>query len=510
MNLLKLQNISFSYHNSPIVLFDELNLQIQDKWTVIAGNNGCGKSTLLKIIAGMIVPDSGSVVFDGSIIYCPQETAEIPENLYSSFWSNDNQIRKFFSILEVTEEMLERYETLSGGEKKRIQIACALAEKTDLLLLDEPTNHLDKATVQIILQALKNYDGMGIIVSHDRHFADSLCTRTLFLFNEAKAFDGGKNQTVYEAYSYGLSKTIEVKNKNTSNSRKQWNSLNDKVNSEKQKSQRLLEEIAKSKNRLAKKTIDVKDHDTKRRVDVARISGKDKGPGNEKSRIESLIHQTEEQRDSVKKSLKRKEGFSIHNIDYSKPIDIPETVIKVGNYSLQIPHFEINSSSRISLTGENGTGKTLFISFIIDLLSESGRLEQVMYLPQEINDSQKNKVLNSFMALEENKKGEVLSTLYRLGSEPDNLNCNSESVSPGELRKLMISMSITEPLSLLILDEPTNHMDITSVLALENALAGINCGLLVISHDYAFLEKITTENLMAIRVGRNNGKIELM
>ena len=112
----------------------------------------------------------------------------------------------------------------------------------------------------------------------------------------------------------------------------------------------------------------------------------------------------------------------------------------------------------------------------------------------------------SYTLYNNDEKGEVLSTLYRLGSEPENLQGDINAVSPGELRKLMISMAILKPLSLLVLDEPTNHMDITSVLALEDALAEINCPLIVISHDDAFLSKITNQHLQVIREG-NRGKV---
>ena len=123
---IQISNLYFSYYSSNSTLFEDFSIQFFDGWTCIAGSNGCGKSTLLKLIAGLLEPDSGKIS-DLGVIYCPQETADIPENLYTAFWSNDNEVRRFFSRLCVTEEMLERYDTLSGGEKKRIQIGCAPA-----------------------------------------------------------------------------------------------------------------------------------------------------------------------------------------------------------------------------------------------------------------------------------------------------------------------------------------------------------------------------------------------
>ena len=119
-------------------------------------------------------------------------------------------------------------------------------------------------------------------------------------------------------------------------------------------------------------------------------------------------------------------------------------------------------------------------------------------------EEEESRILAEFEALEDSERGEVLSTLYRLGSEPENLQ--QGSVSPGELRKLMISLAVEKPLSLLILDEPTNHMDITSVLALESALSSLSCALIVVSHDKAFLEKVTDEKLYAERI-ENEGRI---
>ncbi|WP_022930978.1 ATP-binding cassette domain-containing protein [Treponema bryantii] len=510
---LEIQKLYFSYPSSHVTLFEDFSLQFNDGWTCIAGSNGCGKSTLLKLIAGLLKPDEGRIVRGGQsttgcVIYCPQETAEVPENIYSVFWSDDNEVRRFFSMLHITEEMIARYDSLSGGEKKRIQIACALAEQPAVLLLDEPTNHLDEGTVRMISDTLALFDGIGIIVSHDRSFADSLCKHTVYLYNEARAFSGGRECVVCESYSGGLSKALELREQKASHNRGEWERLNSKAAGEKQRSRRLAEENERSKSRLAKKNIDPRDHDAKRKIDVARLGGKDRSTGDAKANLDSQIQRTEAARDSVKKSLMRKEGFSVEGAGFAKAIVIEESDIFASeektSYKLHIPRIVINPDSKIALTGQNGTGKSLFIKHLISELEKSGRTKEVMYLPQEIPEVLKNQILSDFNELEDAERGAVLSTLYRLGSEPDNLQ--QGSVSPGELRKLMISLVVEKPLSLLILDEPTNHMDITSVLALENALSSLSCALIVVSHDRAFLEKVTDVKLHAERI-ENEGRI---
>lgn len=510
---LQIQKLYFSYPTSHVTLFEDFSLQFYDGWTCVAGSNGCGKSTLLKLIAGLLIPDSGKISgtgdnSNGEIIYCPQETAEVPENLYTVFWSDDNEVRRFFSMLHVTEEMIERYDSLSGGEKKRIQIACALADRPSILLLDEPTNHLDEGTVQMISKTLALFNGTGIMVSHDRTFTDSLCNRTVYLYNEARAFSGGRDCVVCESYPCGLTKTLELRQQNASHNRGEWERLDSKASAEKQRSQKLAEENERSKNRLAKKAINPKDHDAQAKIDVARISGKDRSTGDAKAHLDNQLARTEASRDAIKKSLKRKEGFSVESVGFAKPIVIEETDIFASeerdSYKLHLPRIVINPESKIALTGQNGTGKTLFIKHLISELEKARRTQEIMYLPQEIPASQEQQILAEFEALEDAERGAVLSTLYRLGSEPENLQ--QGSVSPGELRKLMISLAVEKPLSLLILDEPTNHMDITSVLALENALASLSCALLVVSHDRAFLSKVTNENLHSERSG-NEGKI---
>lgn len=519
---IQVKNLYFSYPSSHSNLFEDFSIQFSEGWTCLAGSNGCGKSTLLKLLAGMILPDSGKISLTGAgeagAIYCAQETSEIPENLYSAFWSCDNDVRKLFSRLCVSEEMIERYETLSGGEKKRIQIACALAENPAVLLLDEPTNHLDSKSSSMISSLLETFSGVGIVVSHDRTFADMLCSKTFYLYNESQSFAGGRDCIVFDSYSCGLSGALELREKKCEKSRSEWERLNAKAASEKQRSARLESENQRAKSRLSKKAIDFHDHDSQAKIDAARISGKDRVSGDAKARLESQIRQTESERDGIKKALQRKEGFSLCESESFKSFVLDKETLEAGSYSLKIPHFEIRKGMKVALIGENGAGKSLFIRHVIYLLEKVGRKKDLLYLPQEISDEEKEAVLSEFFALEESEKGEVLSTLFRLGSQPERLaplknpsenqNRSGEILSLGELRKLMIALAIQNPLSLLILDEPTNHMDITSVLSLENALEALDCPMILVSHDRAFLKKVTNACMIAQREG-NHGWLSI-
>ena len=178
---LKLENISYSYLGSGYAVFSDLSLSFTEGWTVIAGANGTGKSTLISIAAGLIIPDSGCVKKSGDVILCPQVFTGLAPEDWSDIFSGDNYVGMLKSSLSLTDEMIEREDSLSGGEKKRLQLLAALSHSPEILILDEPTNHLDVYSKQLIVNALNTFKGIGIIVSHDRTFASALSSRTILL-----------------------------------------------------------------------------------------------------------------------------------------------------------------------------------------------------------------------------------------------------------------------------------------------------------------------------------------
>ena len=178
---LQLENIFFSYPGSGCELFSDLSLSFTEGWTCIAGANGAGKSTLMAIAAGQIKPDSGIVRKSGEALLCSQVFEGLLPEDWSDIYSGDNRIGMLKSTLSISDEMLEREYTLSGGEKKRLQLLASLSHFPEILILDEPTNHLDMHSKNLMIDALKTFDGIGIIISHDRAFASALSSRTILL-----------------------------------------------------------------------------------------------------------------------------------------------------------------------------------------------------------------------------------------------------------------------------------------------------------------------------------------
>ncbi len=174
-----ISSLSFSYTQQALPLFSSVNLRIGDGWTGFAGSNGCGKTTLALLIAGRLSPDSGSIRAGGSISYCPQIPEEISIDDYQYLYDYSADSMALKRMLGLDDEMYERPDTLSGGEKKRLQLFLALSASPDILILDEPTNHLDERNKEILLDALRAFRGAGILISHDRSFMDRLTGRTV-------------------------------------------------------------------------------------------------------------------------------------------------------------------------------------------------------------------------------------------------------------------------------------------------------------------------------------------
>ena len=478
MQHLIIKNLHFKYKNSAIPVFENLNLEFEQGWCCIVGSNGSGKSTLLKLISKELKYEEGTIKGNDLTHYCMQSTQDMPQNLEDFMATYTSKAFRIRDMLNINDEWLYQWDTLSFGERKRMQIAVAIFEEPDVLLVDEPTNHLDTKSKNIVLNALKSFKGIGILVSHDRELLDSLSTATIIL----------KNQHIFSfktTFSKAMNEYLTNMEFLEKNQSKQYSELK-KL---KKSIQTQHEKVTQSKKRMSKKDLGKNDKNSKTKIDLARFTGKDKNDGQELSKLKAK--QTKLVSNTVKTEKVFELGIEFHNTKAKNifPIVINKNVLDLGETKkLSYEDLSIKEHEKIGIIGENGAGKS---SFLNHLLSTVDLKDEYLYIPQEITQEESKELFDGINNLVNDKKGEIYTIVRKLGSDPIKLQ-DSFIPSPGEVRKLMIAKGLLESPSLIILDEPTNHMDLDSILSLEAALKEYNGTMIVISHDKIFLDAIVT------------------
>jgi ATPase subunit of ABC transporter with duplicated ATPase domains len=370
--------------------------------------------------------------------------------------------------------------TLSDGERKRAQIAAALWLEPGVLALDEPTNHLDSQAREIIGKALQSFDGIGLLVSHDRELLDSLCRQCVFIEPPKIIVRPG-----------GVSKGMEIAEAERKSRQKQRTL-------KKHAYKRLEREFTKrrdiaeqSQKRSSKRGLLKKDHDSREKVDRARVSGKDGVGGKLQRQLKGRLAQAASDREAAAVEKEYRLGIWLPGCVSKRNflLELPAGAVSLGGgRRLDHPGLIIRTKDRIALTGPNGSGKSTFIRKIVASLSVPE--EHVTYVPQEIDLHRSQRILAQAQALAGKKLGHLMTIVSRLGSRPGRLLQSTEP-SPGETRKLLLALGMTRLPHIIIMDEPTNHMDLPSIECLEEALADCPCCLILVSHDRRFLQKST-------------------
>ncbi|MEG0759349.1 MAG: ATP-binding cassette domain-containing protein, partial [Raoultibacter sp.] len=222
---INIQALTYTYPDSPLQALTQVTATFAEGWTGIVGANGAGKSTLLSLLCGFDRPSSGSITPSITGSYCAQSTRNAPENLYDFASDYSPYAVRLRSMLALDDDWIWRYETLSHGEKKRLQVACALAPEPSFIALDEPTNHLDTQTRIVLLEALQHYRGVGLIVSHDRAFLDALVYQCLFLeegtatlvpgsYSEAKSQIDARRHSAHRERQHARADLVRVQTEN--------------------------------------------------------------------------------------------------------------------------------------------------------------------------------------------------------------------------------------------------------------------------------------------------------
>ena len=475
---LNLSGIRYTYPSATEPALRGVTATFPKGWTGIVGDNGSGKTTLTLVACGSIKPDAGTVVPELVSVYCAQDASDPPANLEDFALSYDSVAVRLFRELAIEEDWPWRYDTLSGGQQKRLQVACALWAGPDVLAMDEPTNHVDIATRHAISDALAKFNGIGLLVSHDRELLDTLCAQCLFVADGSAVMrPGGYSQASVQA-SIERSSAVHAREK----------ARKEKMRIEREALRR-REEASRTAGKRSLKGIDKHDADARYKRRIAVVSGQDGKAGRLSSRMASRLEGADAKLADtrVEKRYDADVWFDAEPSRRKVLLRMEPEVLALGEALLRVPALYVGNTDHIGLVGDNGSGKTTLVKRIVGQLPEGTR---ALYIPQEPNEEQRRFALDGLRDLPVALRGRVLSVVAQLNSEPERI-LEGGTISPGEMRKLMLALGILDSPELIVMDEPTNHLDLGSTEALERMLAAYPGALLLVSHDASLIEKAT-------------------
>lgn len=476
---LSLQSIAYTYSSSVEPILHNVSVVFPQGWTGLLGDNGCGKTTLAKIACGQLAPQEGMVTGPSVALLCSQETAFAPENLYDFAAAYDREARDLRRELALEDDMPWRYDELSCGEQKKLQIACALWAKPDVLVLDEPTNHIDAAARSCLMTALRRFDGIGIVVSHDRELLDGLVDR-------CASFEAGTVRVRPGGFTRASGQR-DLERSASMRERRRAKEQLDRLMVEKDKR---AHEAARADARMSKRHIDPKDRSAKAKIDLARVSGQDGRRGRLSSQLEGRLDAARERLARVRVE-KRYDGdlwLDVAPAPRRVLIRSRECDIPCGPGALHLPDLYVGNTDHIAITGPNGAGKSTLLEHLRPHVPDGIAW---LDIPQELDEELAHGVVERVRALSSGERGRVLSVVAQLNSDPARI-LEGCATSPGEMRKLLLALGVLSSPALIVMDEPTNHLDLHSVEALERALAGYPGALLLVSHDERFLSACTS------------------
>lgn len=470
MSLLKVKNLKKYYLDRLVLDIDKFEINYGDKIGLI-GANGVGKSTFIKAVIGEIEIDSGEVNLTDSYSYISQIGDE--NQSYGG-----NKIKGLLNAPDKYEEFL------SGGEKIKVKIVNALKDNKKLIIADEPTSNLDKESIEVLTGMLKKHEGALLIVSHDREVLDVLCT-TIVEIEDSKIKTYKGNYTNY----------LKLKDAEKSRQEFEYN----QYFSEKNRLQKAMEGKIQTRNNIRK---------TPKRMGNSEARLHKMGGQGNKRKLDKNIKaiSTRIEKLEVKEKVKEIEPIKIH-IQEGMEI-VSKNLVEVNNLDLKAEDkllledvsFKIKRNKKIALLGPNGSGKTTLLKKII----EASKTENLRGKNIKINNkvkigyfSQNQDILKEEKSILENVKynSSYNETFIRInlslfGFKEDDVYKKIEDLSGGERVKVALCKVILEDNNLLILDEPTNYLDIISMKSLEDALKNTEKTMIVVSHDKHFIEKV--------------------
>ena len=469
-NLLNLESVSKSFDIRALLDGVSLGVNAGDRIGIV-GRNGGGKSTLIKVMVGIEAPDSGRVSKAGSVnIGILSQTDDLKENslvrnvvlgdLATHEWAGNSKVREVLTGLfgGISEELLDRkISYLSGGERRRVNLAKLLIADFDLVLLDEPTNHLDVEGVSWLAQYLKRNTKLAVVViTHDRWFLDEVSDQIWEVVEgNVLAYDGGYSAYVLSKAERARQITVEDGKRNML----------------------IRKELAWLRRGAPARTAK-----PKFRIDAANtLIANEPPPRNETELL----------------------NFAANRLG-NTVFEIHQATIKAGDKMiLEDLYWNIGPGDRIGIVGVNGAGKTtLFRALLGQITAVSGKITtgvtvKAAFLSQHLEELDPTwrvleaveKVANQ-VQLGNGKELSASQLCEKLGFNTDSQWTPVGDLSGGERRRLQLTRLLMDSPNVLLLDEPTNDFDVETLTALEDLLDSFGGTLLVISHDRYFLERV--------------------
>ena len=469
-NLLNLESVSKSFDIRALLNGVSLGVNAGDRIGIV-GRNGGGKSTLIKVMVGIEAPDSGRVSKAGSVnIGILSQTDDLKENslvrdvvlgdLATHQWAGNSKVREVLTGLfgGISEELLDRkISYLSGGERRRVNLAKLLIADFDLVLLDEPTNHLDVEGVSWLAQYLKRNTKLAVVViTHDRWFLDEVSDQIWEVVEgNVLAYDGGYSAYVLSKAERARQITVEDGKRNML----------------------IRKELAWLRRGAPARTAK-----PKFRIDAANtLIANEPPPRNETELL----------------------NFAANRLG-NTVFEIHQATIKAGDKMiLEDLYWNIGPGDRIGIVGVNGAGKTtLFRALLGQITAVAGKITtgvtvKAAFLSQHLEELDPTwrvleaveKVANQ-VQLGNGKELSASQLCEKLGFNTDSQWTPVGDLSGGERRRLQLTRLLMDSPNVLLLDEPTNDFDVETLTALEDLLDSFGGTLLVISHDRYFLERV--------------------
>ncbi|MFK3936928.1 ribosomal protection-like ABC-F family protein [Alkalihalobacillus sp. NPDC078783] len=465
MLYLKIDHLEKSFGGRTMFRIETLSLYNQERVGVV-GRNGAGKSTLLSVLAGTAKQDSGQVERYGTIAYVPQlggANQDIRSDLHGK-WRLANQSEA------------------SGGEKTRRKIAQALSSDAHILIADEPTSHLDVSGIRQLETELHAFKGAILLTSHDKDFLNKLCT-TIWEIDEGKV-------TVYEGnYDAYLSQKQLEKEKGYKEHQEYMTERN-----------RLMEAAKK----LKAKSDGIKKAPNRMGNSEARLHKRSSGVQKAKLNRSAEAMETRAQKLEKKEKPMEIEPIVFNLADFpdlhsKRVVQFLDCTVNVGDRTLvgKVTG-EVERGSRLAITGGNGTGKTTLLKMVVDR-SERLRVAQPakigFFSQHQENLNDQRSILINVMEDSPYEETFVRKVLARLAFKRDDVFKNVSVLSGGERIRVSMAKVFLSDVNLLILDEPTNYLDLDTKESLTEILLAYPGTILFVSHDRSFVSALATHQL---------------